>query len=488
MQKKPKLSILQIINMSIGFMGIQFGWGLQMANMSSIYEYLGANADKIPILWLAAPLTGLLVQPLIGHMSDNTWCRLGRRRPYFLVGAILATAALFFMPFAGSLIMAASLLWILDTSVNISMEPFRAFVADMLPEEQRTVGYSVQTLFVSIGAITASAFPWIVHNIFHVADKAPALHPAATVGIGAHAHAIVSQFFSHIPLLNHIHLADKLPYIIKFSFHFGAAVFIICVLWTICTVKEYPPDEEELKKKKKVENKEGFFKEIAHDLAHMPATMRELAWVQVFTWMGFFIMWMYFPISVGHLFGTEGTTEYANGIEWAGLCFAGYNFITFIYSFVMPSIAKRITRKGTHIASLLLGAVSMMAVVFLKGGPEHIAFTKKFVMFLMIGIGITWGSVLTMPYAMLSTAIPKAKMGIYMGIFNFFITIPQIIVSLGFGWVMKNLLNDNRLMGVMCGGACWIIAALLTLRVRDRGAEKEMAQPASWAGPSDEPA
>jgi maltose/moltooligosaccharide transporter len=484
MTDKPRLSILQIINMSIGFMGIQFGWGLQMANMSAIYEYLGANADAIPILWLAAPLTGLLVQPIIGHLSDNTWCRLGRRRPYFLIGAILASAALFFMPFAGTLIMAASLLWILDTSVNISMEPFRAFVADMLPEEQRTVGYSVQTLFVSIGAVTASAFPWICHNIFHLGEaQQAAIHPGAAVGIQAHAHAVISQFLEKVPLLNHIHFADKLPYIIKFSFHFGAAVFIICVLWTIFTVREYPPAETERSKPKQKGAVSAFFREIFTDLFHMPKTMRELAWVQIFTWMGLFIMWMYFPVSVGHLFGSEGTAEYTNGIEWAGLCFAGYNFITFLYSFVMPSLARRISRKGVHISSLLLGAASMMAVLLLKGGPEHIAFTKKFVMFLMIGIGIAWGSVLTMPYAMLSTAIPKDKMGIYMGIFNFFITIPQIVVSLGFGWVMLHLLNDNRQLGVMCGGICWIIAALLTLRVKDRGAEKEMSKPESWAAP-----
>ncbi len=482
--EKPRLSLMQIINMSIGFMGIQFGWGLQMANMSAIYEYLGANADKIPILWLAAPLTGLLVQPIIGHMSDNTWCRLGRRRPYFLVGSIFATLSLFFMPFSGTLIMAASLLWLLDTSVNISMEPFRAFVADMLPEEQRTVGYSVQTLFVSLGAVTASAFPWLCQNVFHVGEATAAIQPAAAVSAQSHAHSILQ----HIPFLSAFELSSKLPEIIKFSFHVGAGVFIVCVLWTIFTVREYPPDTLPTKKEKKKGALKAFFKEIGTDLVHMPATMRELAWVQVFTWMGLFIMWMYFPISVGHLFGESGTAEYTSGIEWAGLCFACYNFVTFLYSFAMPWVAQKITRKGTHIISLLLGAICMMGVLLLKGGPDHIVFTKKFVMLLMVGIGIAWGSILTMPYAMLSTAIPKDKMGIYMGIFNFFITIPQIVVSLGFGWVMHHLLNDNRQLGVLCGGVCWIIAAALTLRVRDRGAEKDVGQPASWKSPTEEPA
>lgn len=459
---KPALTILQICNMSIGFMGIQFGWGLQMANMSAIYEYLGANPDKIPILWLAAPLTGLLVQPIIGHLSDNTWCWLGRRRPYFLAGTLFAVIALFFMPYSGTLWMAAGLLWILDTSVNVSMEPFRAFVADLLPENQRTLGYSIQTVFVSLGAVTASAFPFILEHVFHV-GQIPATEPTvdalAVVGPAHDAANIVSSF----PIIGHF-LADKLPLIIKHAFHVGAVVFLVCVLWTIVTCREYAPEDLETFKKEKQTRRGGvskFFREILSDLVHMPQTMRELAWVQFFSWAGFFCMWMYFPVTVGHQFGKEGSPEYLQGIEWAGLCFAAYNVVTFIYSMLMPKIAGTIGRKQTHMISLLCIAAAMIGILGVH--------TKYTVMMLMLGVGIGWASVLTLPYAMLSTAIPKEKMGLYMGIFNFFITLPQITISLGFGWVMLHLLGNNRTLGVVFGGACFIIAALLTLRVTDRG-------------------
>ena len=445
--EKPRLSLLSIINMSIGFMGIQFGWGLQMANMSAIYQYLGANPDQIPILWLAAPLTGLIIQPIIGHMSDNTWCRLGRRRPYFLIGAILATIALVGMPYSGSLIMAAGFLWVLDASVNVSMEPFRAFVADMLPEEQRTVGYSIQTLFVSIGAVTASAFPWLLTNVFKVKSEA-LVHSAATTGF---------QLF-----------ADKLPYIIKISFHVGAVVFIVCVLWTIFTVKEIPPDDIEAFRKKKKENS-GFGKiinEMVYDIFHMPETMKKLAWVQFFTWMGLFLMWIYFGITVGHLFGKTGSPEYLTGIEWAGLCFACYNLVSLVYSFFMPSIAKRISCRWTHIVILVIGAVCMMAILMPSGGD--VSHLKFLVMALMVGIGIAWGSILTMPYAILSSSIPEEKMGFYMGVFNFFITLPQIVTSIGFGYIMLYFFKNQSQYGVAFGGVCWIIAAILMLRVKKK--------------------
>lgn len=461
MLDKPRLSILQICNMSIGFMGIQFGWGLQMANMSAIYEYLGANPDKIPILWLAAPLTGLIVQPIIGHLSDNTWCWLGRRRPYFLIGTIFAVIALYFMPYSGVLWMAAGLLWILDTSVNISMEPFRAFVADLLPENQRTIGYSIQTLFVSIGAVTASAFPWILQNIFHV-GVIPKSEPAVdALSSTTPVHGATHHIFNSMPVLGHF-FADKLPLIIKISFHVGAVVFLACVLWTVFRCREYPPENIDTFEKKK-EQGGGvvkFFKEIYEDLKNMPKTMRELAWVQLFSWAGFFCMWMYFPVTVGHQFGPEGSPEYLEGIAWGGLCFAAYNVVTFVYSFLMPKISEKITRKWTHIISLLCISLSMVSILFMH--------TKYTVMMLMLGVGIGWGSVLTMPYAMLSSALPKEKMGIYMGIFNFFITIPQIAVSLGFGWIMLHFLGNNRALGVVCGGVSFLIAAILTLRVHDK--------------------
>lgn len=455
---KPKLSMLQICNMSIGFMGIQFGWGLQMANMSAIYEYLGANPDSIPVLWLAAPLTGLIVQPIIGHMSDTTWGRLGRRRPYFLAGAILASIALFLMPYSGVLFMAAGLLWILDTCVNVSMEPFRAFVADMLPEEQRTVGYSIQTLFVSLGAVTASAFPFILEHVFGV-GSVPATEPAVdALATTLPAHGTVYYLVSSFPALGHF-MADSLPSIIKIAFHTGAAVFFFCVLWTVVTCKEYPPENLEEFRRRKAESA-GFTRllpEILRALKGMPRTMRELALVQFFSWAGFFCMWMYFPIAVGHRFGTEGTPEYLQGVEWAGLCFAAYNAITLIYSFFLPRLAARIGLKGAHIFGLLCISMAMIGVFFTHG--------KWDVMVLMIGIGIGWGSVLTIPYAILSCSLPKERMGIYMGIFNFFITLPQIVISLGFGWVMQHVLQNERTLGVVFGGACFLLAALAMLRV-----------------------
>ncbi len=456
MIKKRRLSFLQICNMSLGFLGIQFGWGLQMANMSAIYEYLGAQPDKIPILWLAAPLTGLLVQPFIGHMSDNTWCFLGRRRPYFLSGAILATGALFFMPYSGTLLMAAGLLWIMDASVNISMEPFRAFVADMLPDEQRTLGYTMQGVFIGMGAVTASALPWILEHIFGMKNSG---------GVSPHS-SMPTVHGAGFHLLERFHLnTTAIPDIVRLSFHIGAAVFIAAVLWTVITTKEYPPENiEDFKRSRKDKVKIiSAVKEIIKDLFHMPRTMKELAWVQIFSWMGLFCMFIYFPVTVANnIFSAEeGTAQYLNGIEWAGICFAAYNFVCMIFSMFLPGIAKRISRKYTHIICLLFGSAGLMSIALVHN--------KNMLLFLMVGVGFAWASILAMPYAILSTAIENKKMGVYMGIFNFFITIPQIIVSLGFGWIMLHLMGNNRMAGVVIGGVCMFIAALLMLRVKDRG-------------------
>ncbi len=463
---KPCLGIAQICNMSIGFMGIQFGWGLQMANMSAIYEYLGANPDSIPILWLAAPLTGLIVQPVIGHLSDITWGRLGRRRPYFLIGAILASIALLLMPYSGALFMAAGLLWILDTCVNVSMEPFRAFVADMLPEEQRTLGYSIQTLFVSIGAVTASAFPFLLEHVFGVGTS-PATEPAMdALASTSPAHGAVYYIVSEFPIIGH-YVADSLPGIIRLSFHTGAAVFLFCVLWTVITCREYPPEDMEEFNRRRSERR-GFvriFSEILSGLRNMPPVMRELAPVQFFSWAGFFCMWMYFPIAVGHRFGAEGTPEYLQGVEWAGLCFAAYNAVTLAYSFYLPRIASRIGLKAAHIFGLLCISAAMTGVFFTHG--------KWDVMALMLGIGIGWGSVLTIPYAVLSCSLPQEKMGMYMGIFNFFITLPQIVISLGFGWVMQHVLGNERTLGVVFGGVCFLIAAAAMLKVHTPSSDRQ---------------
>jgi len=458
MRTKSKLSLFSIINMSIGFMGIQFGWGLQMANMSAIYEYLGANPDQIPILWLAAPLTGLLVQPIIGKMSDGTWTRLGRRRPYFLVGAVLATIALLGMPFSGTLIMAAGLLWILDGSVNISMEPFRAFVADKLPEEQHTLGYSFQTIFISLGAVTASSFPWMLKNLWGMSDK------------------VDSGFTQKYWIF-----ADHLPETIKYSFLVGAGVMIICVLYTVLTTKEDAPENLDEIIKAKAEKSNDcmikillvFFKEIIIGIGEMPGTMRKLAWVQFFTWIGLFLMWIYFGVTVGHILGDpkDPNTKvlYQEGIEWAGLCFACYNLSSLVYSLLMPSIAKKITRKWTHIISLLIGAVSLLAILipWSMGGVE-VETLKTLTMVMMVGVGIAWGSILTMPYSILASSIPVSKMGFYMGVFNFFITLPQIVASLFFGWIMLHVFGNDTAFGVAAGAIFWLIAAIMMLRIKEK--------------------
>jgi maltose/moltooligosaccharide transporter len=426
--------------MSFGFLGIQFGWGLQMANMSAIYEYLGAKADQIPILWLAAPLTGLIVQPIIGNMSDRTWGRLGRRRPYFLTGAILSSLALILMPNSSALWMAAGLLWILDASINISMEPFRAFVADLLPEEQRTRGFAMQSLFIGLGAVVASALPWVMSRVFHIQSNVSAGH--------------------------------AIPLTVKLSFFMGAVAFFGAVLWTITTTKEYPPEDLDAFNAMKAE-KRGLSAragEILSSISSMPTTMRQLAWVQICTWLGLFCMWLYFPVAVArNVFGAPNETAplYTRGVEWAGICFATYSAICFGFSFVLPAIAGKIGRKITHSLCLLCGAAGLLSVSLIH--------TQYLLLFSMLGVGIAWASILAMPYAILAGSLPAEKMGVYMGIFNFFIVIPEIIASLGLGWIMSHLLNNNRLWAVVAGGLFLALAALFMQRVRDVTAEQELA-------------
>ncbi len=437
--KKEKLNILQLWNMSVGFLGIQFGWGLQMANMSAIFEYLGARAHEIPILWIAAPFTGLVVQPIIGTMSDRTWGFLGRRRPYFLVGAILASIALILMPHASTLWMAAGLLWILDTSANISMEPFRAFVGDLLPEEQRTQGFAMQSFLIGIGAVSASAFPWILNHVFGISS---------------------------------ISINDqKIPLTVELSFYVGAAMFLGTVLWTVLSTKEHPPEDmaefrEEQAQRGGVLNT---FREIGAAWQQMPLTMRQLAWVQFFTWMGLYCFFLYFPTAVAHnIFGAiaEGSPLYNAGIEWAGICIAAYNAVCIMFSFMLPRLAQATSLKLTHTFCLLCGAAGLLSLLTI---------TNQYLLFLpMIGIGIVWAGVLAMPYAILIGSLPSERSGIYMGIFNFFIVLPQIGVSLGFGWVMENILDNNRLLAVVFGGTFLIVAALLMQRVEVVEFEEEV--------------
>lgn len=435
--KKPTRTFWQIWNMSFGFLGIQFGWNLQMANMSAIYEYLGARADQIPILWLAAPLTGLLVQPIIGHASDRTWGPLGRRRPYFLVGAILSSIALIFMPRSSVLWMAAGLLWILDASINISMEPFRAFVADLLPEEQRTRGFAMQSTFIGLGAVIANALPWMLNNWFHVSNVAG----------GGHA----------------------IPLTVRLSFYIGAVAFFGAVLWTIVSTKEYPPDDMEEFRRMKTEKRglgEGI-REIFDSVANMPKTMRQLAPVQLMTWLGLFCMWLYFGVAIARgVFGAQdpSSPEYAKGIEWGGICFSMYSAVCFFFGFLLPPLARKLGRKNTHSLCLVCGGLGLLSV-----GVIH---SPLLLLVSMTGVGIAWASTLAMPYAVLAGSLPPAKTGVYMGIFNFFIVIPEILASLFFGWVMNHVLHNNRILAVVAGGVFMLVAAVLMQRVVDPGEEK----------------
>jgi maltose/moltooligosaccharide transporter len=420
-----------IWNMSFGFLGIQFGWGLQMANMSAIYEYLGARADQIPMLWLAAPLTGLIVQPIIGHLSDNTWsARFGRRRPYFLVGAILSSLALLAMPRSSTLWMAAGLLWVLDASINISMEPFRAFVADLLPPKDRTRGFAMQSLFIGLGAVIASAMPWMLSNWFGVARSAP----------------------------------GTIPTTVRLSFFIGAAAFFGAVLYTILTTKEHPPEDLEAfhRRKAKSAGVLASAREIITAAREMPDTMRQLALVQLSTWLGLFCMWLYFPVAVArNVFGApdQNSPLYQQGVEWAGVCFGAYSAVCFIFSFFLPSLARALGRTRAHALCLVTGAAGLLSVAVIH--------QPNLLLLSMAGVGIAWASILSMPYAILAGSLPRERTGVYMGIFNFFIVIPEIVASLGFGWVMGHLLDNNRLLAVMLGGVFLFLAAIFVWRVRD---------------------
>jgi maltose/moltooligosaccharide transporter len=427
---KRRLSGKEILNMNFGFLGIQFGWGLQMANMSAIYEYLGAHPEQIPLLWLAAPLTGLIVQPIVGHLSDHTWCWLGRRRPFFLIGAVLSCLCLLAMPHCTALWMAAILLWVLDTSINVSMEPFRAFVADLLPEEQRTRGFLTQSMFIGLGAIIASALPWMLTNWFGVA-------PGVEAG-----HAI--------------------PRSVEISFHLGAVAFLAAVLWTIVTTRENPPADLEAFRQRQQDSRgvAAGVREIVSAIAEMPTTMRRLAVVQVLTWLGLFCMWLYFPVAVAHnVFGAtdEKSALFTRGVEWGGMCFAGYSAVTFLFSLIMSSLAERLGNRVTHMVCLGAGGVGLLSVALIHD-PHYLLLS-------MVGVGIAWASILAMPYAMLSNTLPQDRMGLYMGIFNFFIVIPEILASLFFGWIMVHWLGNDRLVAVMVGGVCMLVAGALTMLV-----------------------
>jgi maltose/moltooligosaccharide transporter len=424
---KPKLSLVEIINMSVGFFGIQFGWDLQRANMGRIYENLGANPDQVPFLFLAAPLTGLLVQPVIGYFSDRTWHpRWGRRRPYFMIGAIISSIALIFMPHSSELWMAAGLLWVLDVFGNVAMEPFRAFVTDKLPDSQVNRGFIMQSLMIGLGGSIASALPWLMKNVFNFTNT------AAQGGI---------------------------PENVKWSFYIGSFFFMAAVLYTVFTTKEYPPSDMSFRDKKITasgEKEGGLFSEIIHALTHMPKRMRIVSLVQFFTWPALFLMWFYYTTAVAvNVFHGKDASDpvYATGADFGSLTLSFYSVVTFLFALVLPSIADKLGRKTTHSLCLLCGAIGLISINWVH--DKNLLFGS------MIGIGIAWASILSMPYAMLSGCLPKDKVGIYMGIFNFFIVLPEIIASLGFGWLMKNVLDNNRMAALTIGGGLLILAALI---------------------------
>lgn len=420
------MSLTGIINMSVGFFGIQFGWDLQRANMGRIYENLGADPDQVPLLFLAAPLTGLLVQPVIGYLSDKTWHpRWGRRRPYFMIGALISSIALLFMPHSSALWMAAGLLWVLDVFGNVAMEPFRAFVTDKLPDSQVNRGFIMQSFMIGLGGSIASALPWLMKNVFHFQNTA---------------------------------VPGEIPENVRWSFYLGAFFFLASVLYTVFTSKEYPPQDPGSKEETKKSHK-GFnngFGEIIHALRTMPPKMRIISLVQFFTWPGLFLMWFYYTTAVAvNVFGGRdaGDPLYAAGADFGSLTLAYYSVVTFLFALVLPAIADRLGRKTTHALCLLAGALGLISVAWV---------TDKYMLYAcMTGVGIAWASILSMPYAMLSGVLPKDKVGIYMGIFNFFIVLPEIIASLGFGWLMRNVLHNDRLLAVQVGGGLMIVAAVI---------------------------
>jgi maltose/moltooligosaccharide transporter len=464
--------------MSFGFMGIQFGFGLQLANMSAIYSKLGADPSQIPILWLAGPMTGLLVQPIIGSMSDRTWNWLGRRRPYFTVGAILSSIALFFMPDAPALWVAAAMLWVLDASINISMEPFRAFVADKLPPEQRTTGFVMQSFFIGIGAAVANALPSI---------------------------------FTHFGVVGNA--ANGVPLTVQYAFKLGALVFLLAVLYTVLTSKENPPAD--MAAFQQARQKQGLFHlnagfiltgalvggllgtsrgylvdhaltlwhvligggigaavglvmsgpEVSSAVREMPRTMKQLALVQFFTWLGLFCMWMFFSLATAQqIFGTVDAQSPAfdAGTAFGGQTFAWYSIVCFLVAFALPPLAKKTSRKMLHSLALIAGGLSLLATGFLQGMEAKFLWQCT-----MVGVGIAWASILSMPYAILSGALPSGRVGVYMGIFNFFIVIPEILASLALEPVVKLWFHNDPVKVVMLGGASLLIAAVTTQFVTD---------------------
>ncbi|MFU2508507.1 MFS transporter [Pseudoalteromonas sp. ASV78] len=488
---KPNLSFWQIWNMCFGFLGIQFGFALQNGNVSRIFQTLGANVDDIPILWIAAPLTGLIVQPIIGFWSDKTWGKLGRRRPFFLYGAILTTLSLFIMPNSPTLWIAAGMLWIMDASINVTMEPFRALVGDNLNKKQRATGYAMQSFFIGVGAVVASALPWMMTNWFDIANTAA---------------------------------AGQIPDSVKYSFYFGAVILFVAVGWTIVTTKEYSPKElaefnqqDANASEQVIENKVNFnkgalifiglgvavlalvvglklekelyllsaglisfgviqfiaarlkatgktsggFYQVINDVFTMPETMKQLAWVQFFSWFALFAMWIYTTSAVTSFhYGSSDTSSvaYNNGADWVGVLFAAYNGFAALAALCIPLIVKKIGIQWAHCFNLILGALGLASFIVI---PD-----PQLLIWPMIGIGFAWASILSLPYAMLSTSVPSHKMGVFMGIFNFFIVIPQLLAASILGLILRHFFDNQPIYALLLGALSLVFAAIAVLRVK----------------------
>lgn len=496
---KPLLSFWQLWNMSFGYVGIQFGFALQNANVSRIFETLGARVDEIPVLWIAGPVTGLLVQPVIGYMSDKTWNRLGRRKPYFLVGAILASLALLVMPNSPALWFAAGMLWVIDASINVTMEPMRAFVGDMMPDEQRTTGFAVQTFFIGASSVVGSLMPYLLTNWFHVANTAPVGQIAPSV---------------------------------KWSFYAGGVVYLLTVLWTIVSTREYSPAEQQafhahsenpaeqrgpevtldpkrytawggllvaaglvasgviwfcgwdkalhilsvgscfygvlqfVAAARYTRGKKQGLVELIYDVNNMPKAMRQLALAQMFTWFALFAFFIYSTAAVTsyHFGSSDPRSEvYNQGANWVAVLMAIYNGVAALVAFLLPLLARRTSRVMTHVICLVIGGLGLASMALFRD--------PKLLLLSMVGLGIAWASLLTMPYAILSSVVPFRKMGVYMGMFNFFIVIPQILAAAVLGLLVRTLFHGHAIDALVLGGISMIAAAALMLRVEDQPAD-----------------
>ncbi|MEO9477733.1 MAG: MFS transporter [Cyclobacteriaceae bacterium] len=437
--KKPALSVAQIWNMSMGFLGIQFGFALQNANASRILQNFGADVEHLSWFWLAAPVTGLVVQPIIGHYSDRTWSKWGRRKPYFLIGAVMASIALCLMPNSGALasvippmFVGAGMLMIMDASINISMEPFRALVGDMLPSEQRTAGFSVQATLIGIGAVVGSFLPYILAEWVGVSKVAP---------------------------------EGEVPDNVIFSFYVGAVIFITTIIWTVAKTKEYSPEDLAGYNGDDPDEEEGSLMNVFSDFAAMPKTMKQLGLVQFFSWFGLFSMWVFTtPAIAQHVYGTaigdSSSEAYNDAGNWVGVMFTVYNAVSALFAMLLPSIAAKIGRKRTHALALLVGAVGFLSIYFIKD--------PYWLLMSMVCVGFAWASILSVPYAILAGAIPAKKMGIYMGIFNFFIVIPQIVNGVIGGSLIKRVFDSHAIYALLIAGISFLIAAICVRFVDDK--------------------